>query len=50
MQIGNRCVEFGVIALTLSHSGHWKFNVGHHGKEFSEDLKKRIVTVHKDGL
>ena len=44
------CVEFGVIALTLSHTGHWKFNMAPHGKELSEDLKKRIVALHKDGL
>ncbi|KAI3355945.1 hypothetical protein L3Q82_004491 [Scortum barcoo] len=36
-------------ALTLSHTGHWKFNMAPHGKELSEDLKKRIVALHKDG-
>ncbi|CAI9582663.1 unnamed protein product [Staurois parvus] len=39
-----------VLALSLSHIGHWKFNMAPHGKELSEDLKKRIVAVHKDGL
>ena len=48
--MGSRCVKFGVIALTLSHTGHWKFNMAPHGKELSEDLKKRIVAPHKDGL
>ncbi len=47
---GNRCVKFGVIALSLSHTGHWKFNMAPHGKELSEDLKKRIVDLHKDGV
>ena len=48
--MGSRCVKFGVIALTLPHTGHWKFNMAPHGKELSEDLKKRIVALHKDGL
>ncbi len=47
--MGSRCVKFGVIALTLPHTGHWKFNMASHGKELSEDLKKRIVALHKDG-
>ncbi len=34
----------------LSHTGHWKFNMAPHGKELSEDLKKRIVALHKDGI
>lgn len=46
--MGSRRVKFGVIALTLSHTGHWKFNMAPHGKELSEDLKKRIVAVHKE--
>ncbi len=46
--MGSRCVKFAVIAL--SHTGHWKFNMASHGKELSEDLKKRIVALHKDGL
>ena len=48
--MGSRCVKFGVIALSLSHTGHWKFNMAPHGKELSEDLKKRIVALHKDGV
>lgn len=36
---------------TLSHSliltGHWKFNMAPHGRELSEDLKKRIVVYIK---
>ncbi|CAI9579948.1 unnamed protein product, partial [Staurois parvus] len=39
-----------VLSLSLSHTGHGKFNMAPHGKELSEDLKKRIVALHKDGL
>ncbi len=39
-----------VLSLSLSHTGHWKFNIAPHGKEISEDLKKRIVALHKDGV
>ncbi len=39
-----------VLSLSLSHTGHWKFNMAPCGKELSEDLKKRIVTLHKDGV
>ncbi len=39
-----------VLSLSLSHTGHWKFNMAPHGKELSEDLKKRIVALHKDGV
>ena len=39
-----------VLSLSLSHTGHWKFNMAHRGKELSEDLKKRMVVLHKDGL
>ena len=39
---------------SLSHSfiltGHRKFNMAPHVKELSEDLKKIIVALHKDGL
>ncbi len=39
------------LVLSLSHTGHWKFNMAPHGKELSEDLKKKkIVAVHKDGV
>ena len=48
--LGSRFVNFGVITLTLSHTGHWKFNLAPHGEELSEDLTKRIVAPHKDGL
>ncbi len=27
-----------VLSLSLSHTGHWKFNMAPHGKELSEDL------------
>ncbi len=52
---GLRC-EWGagvlnlVLSLSLSHTGHWKFNIAPHGKELSEDLKKIIVALHKDGV
>ncbi len=36
------------LVLSLSHTGHWKFNMAPHGKELSEDLKKRIVALNKD--
>ncbi len=38
-----------VLSLSLTHTGHWKFNMAPHGKELSEDLKKRVVAQHKDG-
>ncbi len=52
---GLRC-EWGagvlnlVLSVSLSHTGHWKFNMAPHGKELSEDLKKWIVALHKDGV
>ncbi len=39
-----------VLSLSLSHTGHWKFDMAPHGKELSEDLKKNIVALHKDGV
>ncbi len=39
-----------VLSLSLSHTGHWKFNMAPHGKELSEDMKKIIVALHKDGV
>ncbi len=39
-----------VLLLSLSHTGHWKFNMAPHGKELSEDLKKRIVALHASGF
>ncbi len=39
-----------VLSLSLSHTGHWKFNMAPHGKKLSEDLKKRFVGLHKDGV
>ncbi len=39
-----------VLSLSLSHIGHWTFNMAPHGKELSEDLKKRIVALQKDGV
>ncbi len=43
---GLRC-EWGpgvlnlMLSLSPSHTGHWKFNMAPHGKELSEDLKKK---------
>ncbi len=39
-----------MLSLSLSHTGHWKFNMAPHGKELSEDLKKIIVALHKDDV
>ncbi len=39
-----------VLSLSLSHTGHWKYNMTPHGKELSEDLKKVIVAQHKYGV
>ncbi len=39
-----------VLSLSLSHTGHWKFNMAPHGKKLSEDLKQRLVALHKDGV
>ncbi len=39
-----------VLSLSSSHTGHWKFNMAPHGKELSEDLKKIIVALYKDGI
>ena len=44
--MGSRCVKFGVISLTLSHTGHWKFNMAPHGKELSEDSKKNELLLY----
>ncbi len=49
---GLRC-EWGAgvlnLVLSLSLSPYWSLEV-QHGKELSEDLKKRIVALHKDGV
>ncbi len=37
-----------VLSLSLSYTVQWKFNKASHGKELSEDLKKRFVALHKD--
>ncbi len=39
-----------VLSLSVSHTGHWKLIIAPHGKELYEDLKKRIVALHKDGI
>ncbi len=39
-----------LLSLSLSHTGHWKFNMAPHDKELSEDLKKMIFALHKDGV
>ncbi len=46
--MGSRCAKFGIISL--SHTGHWKFNMAPHSKELTEDLKKIIVALYKDGV
>ncbi|CAI9621540.1 unnamed protein product [Staurois parvus] len=45
---GLRC-EWGagmlnlVLSLSLSHTGHWKFNMAPHEKKNSEDLKSELL-------
>ncbi len=39
-----------VLSLSLSHTGHWKFNMAPHGKELSEDLNFIFFALHKDGV
>ncbi len=34
-----------VLSFSLSHTGHWKFNMAPHGKELSEDLKKKKLLL-----
>ncbi len=44
--MGSRCIQFGVIALILvTGSSTW-----HLMAKNSEDLKNRIVALHKDGI
>ncbi len=38
-----------VLWVLFSHIDHWMFNMAPHGKELSEDLRIRIVALHKDG-
>ncbi len=46
--MGSRCIEFGVIALTLSY---WSLEVQHGTSwQITEDLKKIIVALHKDDV
>ncbi len=39
-----------VLWVQFSHTDHWMFNMAPHGKELAEDLRIRIVALHKDGL
>ncbi len=39
-----------MLSLSLSNTGHWKFNMAPHGKQLSEDLNIIIVALHKDGV
>ncbi len=32
-----------MLSLSLSHTGHWKFNMAPHDKELSEDLNKILL-------
>ncbi|CAI9605699.1 unnamed protein product [Staurois parvus] len=47
--MGSRCVKFGAIAFTLSY---WSLEVqyGTSWQITSEDLKKKIAALYKDGL
>ena len=49
MCIGSRCVQICSTALTLSHTGHWKFQHGTTRQKLSEDLKRHIVALCEDG-
>ncbi|KAI5085491.1 protein FAM50A [Silurus meridionalis] len=35
--------------VQFSHTDHWMFNMAPHGRELYEDLRVRIVALHKDG-
>ncbi len=39
-----------VLWVQFSHTDHWMFSMAPHGKELYEDLRIRIVALHKDGL
>ncbi len=39
-----------VLLRSLSHTGHWKFNMAPHGKELSEDLNFFFFDLYKDGV
>ncbi len=39
-----------LLLLSLSRIGHWKFNMAPHSKELYDNLNKRIVALHKDGI
>ncbi len=47
--MGSKSVLNLVLSLSLSHTGHWKFNMAPHGKELWES-EKIIVALHKDGV
>ena len=47
MCIGSRYVQICSAALTLPHTE--SSNMAPHGKELSEDLKRRIVALHEEG-
>ena len=47
--IESRYVQICSAALTLSHTGHWKFQHGTAWQELSEDLKRHSVALHEDG-
>ncbi len=38
-----------VLSLSLSHTGHLKFNMAPHGNEL-RGSEKKIVALHKDGV
>ncbi len=41
--MGSKSVLNLVLSLSLSHTGHRKFNMAPHGKELSENLKKELL-------
>ncbi len=43
-------VQIWFFEVQFSHTDPWLFNMALHDKELSEDLRIRIVALHKDGL
>ncbi len=45
-----RAVQIWFFEVQFSNTDPWLFNMAPHGKELSEDLRIRMVALHKDGL
>ncbi len=44
-----RAVQIWFFEVQFSNTDPWLFNMAPHGKELSEDLRIRMVALHKDG-